>query len=95
MPCAFGEGEGAYDNYEGEMSFGLMFHGFDYPDEGKNGEFYARFWRPKMVKGVIEFVPPDDESIIRKFVRPMKAHPPATIGLQEEGLLEGCEEGRA
>ena len=94
MPCAFGEGEGAYDNYEGEMSFGLMFHGFDYPDEGKNGEFYARFWRPTMVKGVIEFVPPDDESIIRKFIRPMKANPPATIGLQEEGLLEGCEEGR-
>lgn len=93
MPCAFGEGEGAYDKYEGEMSFGLMFHGFDYPDESKHGEFYARFWRPTMVKGVIEFVLPNDKSIIRKFVRLMKANPPATVGLREEGLLEGCEEG--
>ncbi len=32
-PCKFGE-KGFYDDY-GEMSFGLMFHGFDYPDEGK------------------------------------------------------------
>ena len=51
-PCEFGEGEGFYDNYPGEMSFGLMFHGFDYPDEGEPGEFWARFWEPTMDKGV-------------------------------------------
>lgn len=92
--CAFGEGKSEYDDY-GEFAFGLMFHGFDYPDEGKEQDkFYARFWRSKMVNGVIEFPSPDDEkSIIRKFVRPMKSNPPATIGLMEEGLLEGCEEG--
>jgi len=94
-PCAFGEGEGHYDNCEGEMSFGLMFHGFDYPDEGKNGEFHARFWRPRMVQGVIEFVPPDDKSIVRKFIRPMKANPPPSVGLLEAGLLEGFEDGEA
>ena len=92
-PCVFGEGEGFYDNYDGKMSFGLMFHGFDYPDEHEPGKFYARFWRPKMVRGVIDFVQPDDKSIIRKFVRPMSAKPLKTIGLQEEGLLdESCEE---
>lgn len=91
-PCKFGEGEGDYDKY-GVLDFGLMFHGFDYPDEAQKGEFYARFWHPKMVDGVIDFAPPDDKSLRRKFVRPMKASPPATIGLIEEGLLEGYEEG--
>ena len=30
-PCEFGAGEGAYDHIP-EREFGLMFHGFDYPD---------------------------------------------------------------
>lgn len=93
-PCEFGEDEGFYDNYPGEMSFGLMFHGFDYPDEGKPGEFWARFWEPKMDKGVIQFIHPKDCKV-RKFVRTMKANPPATLGLAEEGLLEGYAEGGA
>lgn len=94
-PCEFGEGEGFYDNY-GEMSFGVMFHGFDYPDERETGKFYARFWRATMKDGVIEFPRPDDNPpvIIRKFVRRMNANPPATIGLNEHALLEGYEKGR-
>lgn len=91
-PCTFGEGMGEYDGY-GELAFGLMFHGFDYPDESQKDEFYSRFWRPKMVDGVIEFAHPDDQaSVVRKFVRPMKANSPATVGFMEEGLLEGYEE---
>lgn len=89
--CSFGENDGYYDNY-GELPFGLMFHGFDYPDELGKDMFYARFWRPKMIDGVVKFVPPDDKSIIRKFVRSMKANSPESIGLEEEGLLEGFEE---
>ncbi len=89
-PCKFGEDAGKYDNY-GELSFGLMFHGFDYPDEIGKNEFYARFWQPKMVDGVVKFIRPE-ECTIRKFVRPMKANPPDTIGFEEEGLLEGYEE---
>ncbi|RMH37743.1 MAG: type I-C CRISPR-associated protein Cas5 [Gammaproteobacteria bacterium] len=92
-PCKFGEGQGFYDNY-GEMAFGLMFHGFDYPDEHKDGELWARFWRAKMIDGVIVFPRPDDEkAIVRKFLRPMKASPPQTVGLTEKGLLEGYQEG--
>ncbi|MBW2040726.1 MAG: type I-C CRISPR-associated protein Cas5, partial [Deltaproteobacteria bacterium] len=91
-PCEFGEGEGFYDNYPGEMSFGLMFHGFDYPDENKPGDFWARFWAPKMDKGLIPFIHPK-ECKVRKFVRPMKARPPDSIGLAEEGLLEGYGQG--
>jgi CRISPR-associated protein Cas5d len=92
-PCKFGDGKGFYDDYPDELSFGLMFHGFDYPDEFEEGKFYARFWRPKMIKGEIKFIPPDDKSIIRKFVRPMKSSPPVTIGFKEEGLLDGYKEG--
>ncbi len=88
--CKFGEGEGFYDNY-GELAFDLMFHGFDYPDEIGKNEFYSRFWRPKMADGVVEFIRPE-KCTIRKFVRPMKAKPPVSIGFEEEGLLEGYEE---
>lgn len=91
-PCKFGEGKGFYDDY-GELSFDLTFHGFDYPDEIGKDEFYARFWRPKMINGVVEFICPE-ECAIRKFVRPMKADLPATIGFQEEGLFDGYEERR-
>lgn len=94
-PCTFGEGAGFYDDYPDELSFGLMFHGFDYPDEGEAGKLYARFWHPRMVKGVIHFARPDDERNTRKFVRSMTANPPATVGLEEAGLLEGYEEERA
>jgi CRISPR-associated protein Cas5d len=91
-PCKFNEGEGKYDNYD-EIPFGLMFHGFDYPDEFGKNEFRARFWRPKMIKGVVEFIRPEscDPKLV-KFLRPMKAKPPKSIGLAEEGLLEGCAE---
>lgn len=75
-PCKFGDGEGAYDG-TGEVAYGLMFHGFNYPDEtGMNehreGELQARFWRPTVRDGVILFPRPED-CTIRKFVRAMTA----------------------
>ena len=70
-PCEFGTVEGDHDG-TGELAFGLMFHGFDYPDETGDGQLHARFWRPTMVNGRISFVRPDDqEKIVRKFVRDM------------------------
>lgn len=84
-PCVFGEGKGDYDDY-GEISFDLMFHGFDYPDESGKSKLVARFWRPKMINGTINFIRPE-ECEIKKDVRPMTANPPQTIGLEEEGLL--------
>lgn len=86
-PCEFGSGVGAYDDY-GELALGLMFHGFDYPDEVEEGKFYARFWRPIMKDGVVDFPHPSDSSrMVRKFIRNMEATPPKTSGLNEEGLL--------
>ena len=92
-PCKFGEGKSDYDDY-GEIAFDLMFHGFDYPDEFGKNELHARFWRPKMVDGKIDFIRPD-ACTIRKVVRSMKANPPQSVGLEEEGLLEGFEEWEA
>jgi CRISPR-associated protein Cas5d len=91
-PCQFGAGQGYYDGY-GELAFGLMFHGFDYPDENQPGEFWARFWRARMVDGHIKFPRPDDQDeTVRRFVRSMSANPPASPGLTEEYLLEGYAE---
>lgn len=91
-PCQFGEGKSDYDDY-GEIAFDLMFHGFDYPDELGKDELHARFWRPKMVDGKIDFIRPDEcNPELRKIVRTMKANKPESNGLEEEGLLEGFEE---
>ena len=72
-PCEFGSGASPYDG-EGELAFGLMFHGFDYPDETGEGKLYARFSRPTMIDGNIRFVRPRD-CTIRKFIREMSAKP--------------------
>jgi CRISPR-associated protein Cas5d len=89
-PCEFGEGLGAYDFID-ELGFGLMFHGFDYPDEvGKTDEagkpdelgkyrLHSRFWHPVMRKGIIEF-PTPTQCDIRRFVRDME---PKSFGLNE------------
>jgi CRISPR-associated protein Cas5d len=68
-PCEFGSGTSAWDR-GGELDFGLMFHGFDYPDETGGDNLYARFWRQRMIDGYIRFDRPEDCSI-RKFVRKM------------------------
>ncbi|MGI6152109.1 MAG: type I-C CRISPR-associated protein Cas5c [Christensenellales bacterium] len=65
LPCAFGEGDGAYDDTP-ETSFGLMFHGFDYPDETGKNKLTARFWEPVMKNGIIEFIRPSECSIRRE-----------------------------
>ena len=68
-PCEFDSGEGFHDD-AGELGYGLMFHGFDYPDETGTTELHARFWWPTMKNGVIEFDSPE-ECTTRKFVREM------------------------
>lgn len=70
--CTFGEGQGDYDNY-GELHFGVMFHGFDYPDHTGNKEFVKRLWkRARMEDGVIDFRESWKE-LATQAVRPMEA----------------------
>ncbi len=64
-PCEFGSGKGDYDTY-GELAFGLMVHGFDYPDETGVNKLGARFWRPVMKDGYVRFPPPEACTIRRE-----------------------------
>ena len=86
-PCVFGEGEGAYDQID-ELCFGLMFHGFDYPDETGVDELNSRFWNATLKHGVLEFPRPEG-CTIRRFVRAMNAKD----FLLGENLLAVEEEG--
>jgi len=56
-PCVFGEGVGFYDSY-GTIDFGIMFHGFDYPDEVGKNELTVRLWAQSMKDGIITFTDP-------------------------------------
>lgn len=70
-PCVFGEDESFYDHY-GELDLGVMFHGYDYPDETGNDELVVRLWRAKMKDGIIEFpMPKDCDPSLRRFIRKM------------------------
>lgn len=85
-PCTFLEGKGFYDD-AGELAFGLMFHGFDYPDTTGQHHFDARFWKPVMQNGVIQFLPPE-KCQLRKKIRNMNPQPPRSVGLLEKELFE-------
>ena len=97
-PCAFGEGEGDYDGY-GEVDFGVMFHGFDYPDESGRDMLGIRFWHAKMTDGVICFPKPEErDPAMKQDVRPMKAKRFGKelgnfTGAEESSLIELLEEG--
>jgi len=69
-PCEFGSGAGHYDN-AGELAYGLMFHGFDYPDETGGDNLVSRFWQPVLRNGYLEF-PEPEACRVRKTVRPMQ-----------------------
>lgn len=66
-PCVFGSGEGAYDHTP-LMTFGLMYHGYTYPNMCGEDKIYVRFWDAFMENGVITFPAPEDCKIHR-FVR--------------------------
>lgn len=83
-PCVFGEGNSFYDS-NGELAYGLMFHGFNYPDETGINELHSRFWRPVMQDGIIDFMR-SEECEVKKFVREMTPNPPKSVGLNEEAL---------
>ncbi len=72
-PCEFNEQEekGFYGDVP-ELAFGMMFHGFDYPDETGTDELGSRFWQPVMRKGILEFPRPEG-CTVRRFIRKMAA----------------------
>lgn len=86
-PCPFDEGDGAYDNID-ELSFGLMFHSFDYPDETGKKELYTQFWQAVMKNGVLYF-PRPETCDKKRFVRKMEPKP---FGLGDNVLPVDKEE---
>lgn len=86
-PFDFKNGPGNYDDTK-DIAFGLMFHGFDYPDETGKSELFARFWNPIMHKGVIEFIRPEDCDI-RRF---LKNQTPSNLKINTNDDLEGEEQ---
>ncbi len=92
-PCRFGAGEGYYDNM-GRMTFGLMFHGFDYPDETGRDMLGVRFWRPVMDKGIVVFPKPEDcDRSLCRDIRPMRKKAFHDFsGLNEPELVRLLEE---
>ena len=78
-PCEFGAGGGELDA-GGELALGLMFHGFDYPDEVGGDTLFARFARIVMREGLIHFERPAD-CAVKKRVRAMS--------VKEFGLGDG------
>jgi len=90
-PCAFDEGEGFYDRDDcGTTEFGLMVHGFDYPDETGRDMLAVRLWRARMEKGIVRFPAPEDcDPALRRDLRPMRMKAfgaDGFSGLAEEGL---------
>ena len=64
-PCVFGEGEGYYDKYGGEIHFGTMVHGINYPDETGRDQLEVRLWNPVMKDGIISFWRPEQCELVR------------------------------
>ncbi len=64
-PCEFGSNASYYDN-DDSFSFGMMFHGFDYPSEVSTDKLTARFWNAKMEKGILIFPRPEECTIKRE-----------------------------
>jgi CRISPR-associated protein Cas5d len=86
-PCQFGEEKGAYDEID-ELSFGLMFHSFNYPDETGKNELASRFWQAIMREGVLHF-PRPAECQPPRFIREML---PKKFQLEENTLSVAHEE---
>lgn len=63
-PTYFDEGEGYYDNSV-DMHLGTMVHGFNYPDETGVNKLEVRLWNPVMKKGIIQFMKPEECTIVR------------------------------
>lgn len=92
-PCKFGEGIGFYDCY-GELSMGVMFHGFNYPDETGKDELGVRFWHAKMVDGIICFPKPQQFAVsnLQYPLRVVRANVKANRFVLGENVSLLCED---
>jgi CRISPR-associated protein Cas5d len=90
-PCEFGSGTGAYDDLA-ELSFGVMFHSFRWPDTHGGDRLVSCFWRPVMRRGVINFPRPGDPSLFARDVRQMGRGRKYTANVNFTGIEEEYHE---
>ncbi|MEC0230019.1 type I-C CRISPR-associated protein Cas5c [Paenibacillus alba] len=62
--CKFGEGKSFYEEY-GDIHFGNMVHGLNYPDETGRNQLEVRLWNPVMQSGIIQFRRPEECTRVR------------------------------
>ncbi len=98
-PCEFGTGKGYYDEQEGEIAYGFMYHGITYADEAvlpeDRGMMTVRFWNPTMKKGIVEFAKPE-ECKYKRHIKKMAVKPFGEgnfTGLHEFSWEGKCELG--
>jgi len=90
-PCTFGESNGFYDEDEDQLSHGVMFHGFDYPDETGEESLSARFWEATISRGIIAY-PRPETCTMRHVVRPMRMDKPLlAVTVEQELEAEGIQ----
>lgn len=63
-PVAYGREKGFYDD-AGNMPLGVMFHGFNYPDETGRDTLEVRLWQAVMDHGILHFPRPEACRLVR------------------------------
>lgn len=81
-PAEFYDGEGYYDN-AGEFPCGIMLHGITYPTQ-KDHTLKVRLWHPIMRNGVIEFIRPDECTMVTTLKNAKPAGQHERIPVEEE-----------
>ncbi len=89
--CEFGNGNGFYDDY-GQLDFGFMLHGIDYPDENSQKSLNVRYFNCAMQDGLIVFPPPNSPLIKRRPVFEDQAIKEFVIGQNMRPVIDEGEE---
>ncbi len=93
-PCVYGEGTSFYSEYPGEIDFGIMVHGINYPGETGKGVMETRLWRPVMKGGIIRFIRPDECTLVRPIgEKPQKKFDHTNVQPVDELYMELFERG--
>jgi len=90
-PCEFGSGDGFYDDY-GQLNFGFMLHGIDYPDENSQKNLDVRYFNCAMQDGFIIFPLPNSPLIKRRTVFEDQAIKEFVIGQNMRSVIDEGEE---
>ena len=96
-PCSFGSSQSWYED-KNILNLGIMLHGINYPDMTGKDFMEIRLWDVKMRNGMIDFIRPEECSIVMRSSKASKkifAYGENYSGLKEfekEGVFIGMDE---